>query len=170
MLTRLSVKADNSCLFTSMARLCEAVTDDIPLKLAGRRLREVCAQSPKNDPDPATAALILGHDSIEAYAAWICNDHHWGGEPEVLMLAKHFGVEVCICSCESLSFLRYSPDSGVVASGSAISQGSCTYSNAVVTCSVRFQGIFAYRGKLLTRGVYVQRLSTNGCVRCSSGV
>ena len=28
------------------------------------------------------------------------------------MLAAHFGVEIVVCSCESLSFLRYDPGSG----------------------------------------------------------
>ena len=109
-LTRLSVPANNSCLFEATARLCEGITESIPLKIAGRRLRIVCADLAAADADPMTKALMLGHDSIEAYRTWICNEHHWGGEPEVLMLATHFRIEISICSCESLSFLRYSPE------------------------------------------------------------
>ena len=55
-------------------------------------------------------ALLLGHDNIESYSQWIRNDHHWGGEPEIVMLAEHFGIEIVVCSCESLSFLRYAPE------------------------------------------------------------
>ena len=50
---------------------------------------------------------MLGHDSVEAYVQWIRNETHWGGEPEVLMLAEHFETELVIVSCESLSLLRY---------------------------------------------------------------
>jgi len=109
-LVRASVKADNSCLFTSIARICEGITDDILLKNAARRLRGVCASTAASDTDPETRALLLGHDSIQAYEKWICDEHHWGGEPEIVMLASHFGVEIVVCSCESLSFLRYNPE------------------------------------------------------------
>ena len=109
-LVRGSVKADNSCLFTATARLCEDIAAEPPLKAAARRLRSVCADAVLADPDPATRAVLLGHDSVEAYAEWIRNEHHWGGEPEVLMLANHFGVEVVVCSCESLRFHRYAPE------------------------------------------------------------
>ena len=44
---------------------------------------------------------------MEDYAAWIQDSHHWGGEPEIVMLSEHFGVEIVVVSCESLSFLRY---------------------------------------------------------------
>lgn len=107
MLVRDRVPGDHSCLFTSLARLCGGVTDKAALKDAGHELRVVCADLVLADEDPATRALMLGHDSVEAYAAWIQDEHHWGGEPEVLMLAGHFGVEIVVCSCESLIFLRY---------------------------------------------------------------
>lgn len=110
-LSRSSVSADNSCLFTAVARLCEGVEAEIALKTAGRRLRGVCAEAVLADPDPTTRAVLLGHDSVDAYSAWIRNDHHWGGEPEILMLAQHFSVEINVASCESLSFLRYAPES-----------------------------------------------------------
>ena len=116
-LARHSVAADHSCLFTSVAYLCQGLTNEVELKTAGRKLREVCAEAVLADPDPATRALMLGHESVEAYVQWIRNDTHWGGEPEVLMLATHFGVEVVICSCESLSFLRYSPEDGKESKG-----------------------------------------------------
>lgn len=110
-LVRNSVPADNSCLFTSVAKLCEMPSaDNIALKVAGRKLREACATAAAADPDPTMKALLLGHDSVEAYGRWIRLDHNWGGEPEVLMLADHFGVEIVVCSCESLSFLRYAAE------------------------------------------------------------
>ena len=107
-LVRGSVKADNSCLFAAITRLCEDITSEFPLKNAARHLRTVCADKVLADPDPALKAILLGHDSVEAYEQWIKNEHHWGGEPEVLMLAGHHGVEIVVVSCESLNFLRYS--------------------------------------------------------------
>ena len=44
-LTRGTVKADNSCLFTAIARLCENIESEHPLKTAGRKLRGVCAEA-----------------------------------------------------------------------------------------------------------------------------
>ena len=127
---RHSVPADHSCLFTSVAYLCQGTSGEVELRTAGRKLREVCAQTVLADPDPASRAIMLGHDSVEAYVQWIRNETHWGGEPEVgrtaattiaatttsdtppparqvLMLAEHFETELVIVSCESLSLLRY---------------------------------------------------------------
>ena len=104
---RHSVPADHSCLFASVAYLCQGTSGEVELRTAGRKLREVCAQAVLADTDPASRAIMLGHDSVEAYVQWIRNETHWGGEPEVLMLAEHFETELVIVSCESLSLLRY---------------------------------------------------------------
>ena len=104
---RHSVPADHSCLFASVAYLCQGISGEVELRTAGRKLREVCAQAVLADPDPASRAIMLGHDSVEAYVQWIRNETHWGGEPEVLILAEHFETELVIVSCESLSVLRY---------------------------------------------------------------
>ena len=104
---RHSVPADHSCLFASVAYLCQGISGEVELRTAGRKLREVCAQAVLADPDPASRAIMLGHDSVEAYVQWIRNETHWGGEPEVLMLAEHFETELVVVSCESLSVLRY---------------------------------------------------------------
>jgi hypothetical protein len=109
-LVRGNVSADNNCLFTALCRLCEGVTSELQLKTAARRLRSVCADVVLADPDPVTRALMLGHDSVEAYSEWIRNEHHWGGESEVVMLASHFAVQVVVVSCEALHVLRYRPD------------------------------------------------------------
>ena len=111
-LVRGSVKADNSCLFAATARLCEGVEAEMPLKACARQLRAMCADAVLADPDPETRALMLGHESVDKYCDWIRMDHNWGGEPEVVMLASHFGVEVNVVSCESLSLLRYGAADG----------------------------------------------------------
>ena len=82
-IVRHPVPADNNCLFTSCAYLCQGLATEHELKAAARELREICANAVLADDDPATRALMLGHDSVEAYGAWIRNEMHWGGEPEV---------------------------------------------------------------------------------------
>ena len=91
----------------SARHVAALISGEVELRTAGRKLREVCAQAVLADPDPASRAIMLGHDSVEAYVQWIRNETHWGGEPEVLMLAEHFETELVIVSCESLSVLRY---------------------------------------------------------------
>ena len=60
---RHSVPADHSCLFTSVAYLCQGSSGEVELRTAGRKLREVCAQAVLADTDPASRAIMLGHDS-----------------------------------------------------------------------------------------------------------
>jgi len=105
-LIRRSVPNDNSCLFYALAYLCE---DADPSKKVESNLREVCIQSALGDPDPETRALFLGHPSVQVYAEWIRNRHHWGGENEIVSLANHYSLEVVVVSCESLTTLCYTP-------------------------------------------------------------
>jgi len=102
------VAADNNCLFTTCAYLCEGLTSELDLRAAARRLRAVCAEAVLADPDPMRA-LLLGHDTVWSYDAWIRVESHWGGEPEVLMLAQHFGVDIVLTSCETLRSSTYAP-------------------------------------------------------------
>eukprot|EP00562_Extubocellulus_spinifer_P002114 CAMPEP_0178489236 /NCGR_PEP_ID=MMETSP0696-20121128/10272_1 /TAXON_ID=265572 /ORGANISM="Extubocellulus spinifer, Strain CCMP396" /LENGTH=405 /DNA_ID=CAMNT_0020117031 /DNA_START=54 /DNA_END=1271 /DNA_ORIENTATION=+ len=104
LMIRRSVPNDNACLFYALAYLCE---DAEPSRKVECTLREVCAQSALNDSDAETRALFLGHPTVQVYADWIRNAHHWGGENEIVMLAEHYGVEVVVVSCESLSTLCY---------------------------------------------------------------
>jgi ubiquitin thioesterase OTU1 len=111
-LARRHVAADNNCLFTTCAYLCEGLTSEFDLRAAARRLRSVCGEAVLADPDPATRALLLGHDTVLSYDAWIRVESHWGGEPEVLMLAEHFGVEIVLTSCETLRSSTYAAAGG----------------------------------------------------------
>lgn len=101
---RRHVPNDHSCLFWALAYAVEGSEGG---RKRAQELREVCAEDALKDPDAATRALLLGHDSVEAYATWIRNEFHWGGENEVHVLAKHFGVEVAVVCCESLRVLCY---------------------------------------------------------------
>ncbi|CAE7502958.1 otu1, partial [Symbiodinium necroappetens] len=70
----------------------------------------VCAQDALRDPDPLTRALLLGFNSVDEYAEWIRNEFHWGGENEIISLAKHYGLEVAVVCCESMQVLCYGSD------------------------------------------------------------
>ena len=109
-LARVRVAPDNNCLFTTAAYLCEDLTSELDLRAAARRLRAACADSVSADPDPDTRALLLGHDSVADYGAWIRVETHWGGEPEILMLAQHYNVQIVLASCETLRCSTYSAD------------------------------------------------------------
>lgn len=75
-----------------------------------RELREVCAQDALKSPDPETRALLLDRGSVEEYATWIRNEFHWGGEAEVDILARHYGIEVALVDCNCLQVRCYGSD------------------------------------------------------------
>eukprot|EP00439_Symbiodinium_sp_Y106_P075539 s1214_g15.t1 len=103
---RRNVPNDHSCLFWAVAYLAEG---DVGRAKAAQ-LREVCAQDALSDPDPLTRALLLGFNSVDEYAGWIRNEFHWGGENEIISLAKHYGLEVAVVCCESMQVLCYGSD------------------------------------------------------------
>lgn len=103
---RRSLPNDHSCLFWAVAYLAEG---DVGRAKAAQ-LREVCAQDALRDPDPLTRALLLGFNSVDEYAEWIRNEFHWGGENEIISLAKHYGLEVAVVCCESMQVLCYGSD------------------------------------------------------------
>uniref|UniRef100_A0A6U6PK25 Ubiquitin thioesterase OTU n=1 Tax=Zooxanthella nutricula TaxID=1333877 RepID=A0A6U6PK25_9DINO len=115
---RRRVKDDHSCLFWAFAYLaegCEAglqsVSDPGEAGRAKvRELREACAQDALKDPDPMTRALLLDVGSVEAYASKIRDKYEWGGENEVLALARHYSLEVALVNCESLQVMCYGSD------------------------------------------------------------
>eukprot|EP00965_Chrysotila_dentata_P179586 5929503-Pleurochrysis_carterae.AAC.4 len=112
-LRRRSVAADNSCLFAAFAVLCEGATSATEIRIATRRLRAQCAAAVLTDPEPETRAVLLGVDSVQAYADWIVDETHWGGEPEIVILSNIYNVDVALISCETLRETRYPAKEGV---------------------------------------------------------
>ncbi|CAJ1357920.1 unnamed protein product [Effrenium voratum] len=102
---RRRVPNDHSCLFWAIAYLTEGEVG----RAKAKELREVCAQDALRDSDPSRA-LLLGFNSVEEYANWIRNEFHWGGENEILCLARHYGVEAAVVCCESMQVLCYGSD------------------------------------------------------------
>ena len=113
-LARLSVPADNNCLFTTCALLCDPACrglspehDFEKLLDSARNLRRSCAKLVADSPDSATTLALLDFDNADAYGRWIMDDTHWGGEPEVSMIAEYFDVEITVASCDGSGILHY---------------------------------------------------------------
>jgi hypothetical protein len=114
-LTRAHVPADNNCLFTSCALLCDpkcrklgaSAADLETLRAAARGLRRSCAQLVAETPDRATTLALLGVSDAEEYRAWIQDETHWGGEPEVSMIAERYDVEIVVATCDGSQILHY---------------------------------------------------------------
>lgn len=101
-LRRQGVPNDNSCLFYAIAYLCEDGDEAAATTAAKEQeLRGVCSAMALGDPDRETRALILGM-GVEEYCEWIMVDHHWGGENEVVSLARHYGSRICVVSADAL--------------------------------------------------------------------
>eukprot|EP00930_Biecheleria_cincta_P102327 TRINITY_DN94029_c0_g1_i1.p1 TRINITY_DN94029_c0_g1~~TRINITY_DN94029_c0_g1_i1.p1 ORF type:complete len:382 (+),score=73.60 TRINITY_DN94029_c0_g1_i1:176-1321(+) len=101
---RRTVPNDNSCLFYSLAYVCE--DGKVASHAVEQGLRKIVADQVKSDPDPETRALFLGKP-VDEYATWIMNTMHWGGENEIVVLAEHFKVEVAVISCEGMNKIVY---------------------------------------------------------------
>eukprot|EP00927_Polykrikos_kofoidii_P017162 TRINITY_DN17789_c0_g1_i1.p1 TRINITY_DN17789_c0_g1~~TRINITY_DN17789_c0_g1_i1.p1 ORF type:complete len:428 (-),score=85.09 TRINITY_DN17789_c0_g1_i1:324-1523(-) len=106
---RRNVPNDHSCLFSALAYLAEDGQNSCG-KAKVRELRAICADEALADPDPGTKALLLGMNDVQEYAAWIKNEFHWGGENEIMVLAKHYGLEVAVICCNPFNVLCYGSD------------------------------------------------------------
>ena len=94
-LVRYRVAADNSCLFTTCALLCDSNLGAQPspaqLAASARGLRASCAKLVRDSPkDGSDTLALLGFEDSDAYARWITDETRWGGEPEVSMLSEIF--------------------------------------------------------------------------------
>ena len=85
-LTRHHVAADNSCLFSTIAYLCHpTVLDDGDQQaIAAFELRLACAEYVRRHGEETLA--LLDFASADAYAEWVTDLTHWGGEPALSML------------------------------------------------------------------------------------
>ncbi|XP_002739949.1 ubiquitin thioesterase OTU1-like [Saccoglossus kowalevskii] len=101
-LTRISVPADNSCLFTSVSFLMEA--PEISTGRA-RDLRHLIARIVSSDPVKYNSAF-LGKDTHD-YSAWILSDETWGGAIEISILSKVYSVEIAVADIQTVRVDRF---------------------------------------------------------------
>jgi ubiquitin thioesterase OTU1 len=78
---------DNSCLFNSVAYVCENKSRQI-----AHQMRQIAASIIMQDPGKYTEA-VLGK-SREAYTDWIMLDTSWGGAIELAIFSSYFQLEI----------------------------------------------------------------------------
>lgn len=83
---RLSVPADNNCLFTSVGYLLRGKRRDQAMDL-----RDLVATFVLTDPVKWNRVVL--EKEPEEYAAWVRDPKRWGGGIELTLLASHFQCE-----------------------------------------------------------------------------
>lgn len=91
---------DNSCLFRAISL---AVLSDLD---AVTELRSIIAETIQADPLTFNKAVLDNKDP-DKYCQWIKSQDSWGGQVELMILAQHFGVEICSIDVQSLRVDRY---------------------------------------------------------------
>lgn len=99
---RAFVPNDNSCLFYAVAHNCENAPASHPLE---QRLRKLVADDVLQNGDE----LTLGRP-VKEYAEWIQNTFNWGGENELIFLAKHYNIQIAVISSNGFTLLVYGAD------------------------------------------------------------
>ena len=104
---RVTVPADNSCLFRSIIFLADcppggmsAITDDEVMTM-----RLLVASLIQSDPDRFNEA-VLGRP-VQEYLAWITDSSHWGGYIELTALARALRVTIRAIDVKTLRTEEY---------------------------------------------------------------
>jgi ubiquitin thioesterase OTU1 len=103
LIERVSIPADNSCLFNSIRYL-------LNLKENSQALREVVAGVIESDPSTYNEEFLDKKPSD--YKKWILNQDHWGGEIEISILSNIFEVVIVVFDIRSNISLSYGEDKG----------------------------------------------------------
>lgn len=106
-LVRRPVPADNSCLFTSVYLALSGGDYDAG---AGAALRQVIADCVAADRETYSEAF-LGRPNRE-YCTWILNEEHWGGAIELMVLSRHYRVEMVAVDAQSGRLHRFGSGEG----------------------------------------------------------
>ncbi|KAM4860881.1 ubiquitin thioesterase OTU1 isoform 1-T1 [Thomomys bottae] len=106
-LSRTTVPADNSCLFTSVYYVVEG---GVLNPACAPEMRRLIAQIVASDPDFYSEA-ILGKTNQE-YCDWIRRDDTWGGAIEISILSKFYQCEICVVDTQTVRIDRFGEDAG----------------------------------------------------------
>lgn len=105
-LTKRTVPADNSCLFTSVDFVLKnGKTIDLE---SGKSLRLIIAQIVSSNPNLYNQGF-LGKSNPE-YCSWISDKKSWGGGIEISILADHFQIEIAVINAQSGRIDRFGED------------------------------------------------------------
>ena len=91
---------DNSCLFRAIS---SAVMSDVD---AVTELRSIVAEVIQADSNTYNKA-VLDNKEPNAYCRWIKSYDSWGGQVELVILAKYFGVEIFAIDVQHLRVDKY---------------------------------------------------------------
>jgi ubiquitin thioesterase OTU1 len=111
---RVVIPADNSCLFNAVAYLLEHNREDVDssavLREVQHKLRAVVAKEVVKSPE-VYSEPVLGVPP-GAYATWIADPAHWGGEVEIAVLCGHYQVAIRVVDIGSGALIEYHPSRG----------------------------------------------------------
>lgn len=100
-MVRRVVKADNSCLFTSLGYVLEGHE-----RQKGLKLRKVVADAVMADQERFNEAILDGKSNKD-YAAWIQDSKSWGGAIELAILSEYYKTEIGVVSIEEMKVWFY---------------------------------------------------------------
>lgn len=103
-LERVSIAADNSCLFNSIRYLLQLTDADADY------LRQIVANVIVSDPKTYNAEFL--DKDPKDYVAWIMKSEHWGGEIEISILSSFFEIEIAVIDIRSTIILPYGQGKG----------------------------------------------------------
>ena len=98
------IESDNSCLFNAVAYAAEKSLRE------ATRLRKVIVDAIRAEPATFDAAF-LGKPPSE-YTEWISRPNSWGGQVELYILSKHYGVEIAAYDIQTERCDVYGEDQG----------------------------------------------------------
>ena len=105
-LTRETVPANNSCLFTSINYVLEdRRTPDLTCAPV---FRELIASVVRSDQEKYTSGF-LGR-SNEDYCAWILDENSWGGGIELAILSDYFKIEITVVDTQNVRLNHFGED------------------------------------------------------------
>lgn len=91
---------DNSCLFRAVASAVLPGLDPM------NELRSIIAQAVHENPDEYPK-VVLDNKDPDDYCRWIQTEDAWGGQIELVILSKHFDVEICSIDIQSSRVDKY---------------------------------------------------------------
>lgn len=105
-MTRVTVPADNNCLFSVVGYLMYEPHE----KRHAGALRRLAAEAVRSDPAEFNEAVL--EKPPAEYVAWILDERHWGGAVELTVLARHFECELAAIEVRTQQVYVFGEDRG----------------------------------------------------------
>jgi len=102
-----TIPNDHECLFTAVALQAEGSFRNA----SAQRLRALCAETVLADGGAMFNEAVLGRPPNE-YAEWIRSPFNWGGEVELAILARYYGVRIDVVGMQGGYVVEYDTPEG----------------------------------------------------------